>query len=197
MYPRTVKRLISSIAAILPAALVISACSQGPALPPPSFATNTGPGLEKAYRLQVGDKLKLVVFGEDNLSGDIDVNGRGQVQVPLVGEVPAKGRTIKDLKRAIVAKLANGYIKSPRISLDITNYRPIFVHGEVKSGGRFDYSNNLSFTDAIAMAGGFTYRAQQSYVILSRAGSAPVRINMPATVPLLPGDNIRVPERFF
>jgi polysaccharide export outer membrane protein len=197
MYPRTIKRILLSVAAVLPAMVAISACSQGPALPPPSFATNTGPGLEKAYRLQVGDKLKLIVFGEENLSGDVEINGRGRIQIPLVGEIPASGRTLKDLKRDISAKLADGYIKSPRISLDITNYRPIFVHGEVKSGGRFDYSNNLSFTDAIAMAGGFTYRAQQSYVILSRAGSTPVRINMPAAIPLLPGDNIRVPERFF
>ncbi len=197
MYPRTIKNCLQTLAAALLAAVTVSACSQGPDLPPPSFATNTGPGLEHAYRLQIGDKLKLVVFGEDNLSGDVEINGRGRIQIPLVGEIPAKGRTLKDLQRAIVAKLSDGYIKSPRISLDITNYRPIFVHGEVKSGGQFQYSNNLSFTDAIAMAGGYTYRAQQSYVILSRAGSAAVRINMPAVIPLLPGDNIRVPERFF
>lgn len=197
MYPRTVKNSLHILAAALLAGIFVSACSQGPNLPPPSFATNTGPGLEHAYRLQIGDKLKLVVFGEENLSGDVEINGRGQIQIPLVGEIPAKGRTLKSLKHAIVARLADGYIKSPRISLDITNYRPIFVHGEVKSGGKFEYSNNLSFTDAIAMAGGYTYRAQQDYVVLSRAGSAAVRINMPASVPLLPGDNIRVPERFF
>lgn len=197
MYPRTIKSCLLAICAALLAGVAVSACAEGPGLPPPNFATNTGPGLEHAYRLQIGDKMKLVVFGEENLSGDVEINGRGQIQIPLVGEIPANGRTLKDVQRAIVAKLSDGFIKSPRISLEITNYRPIFVHGEVKTGGQYEYRNNLSFTDAVAMAGGYTYRAQQDYVILSRAGSAPVRINMPAVIPLLPGDNIRVPERFF
>ncbi|KUO56250.1 MAG: hypothetical protein APF80_15315 [Alphaproteobacteria bacterium BRH_c36] len=197
MYPRTIKNELLAICAALLAAVIASACAQGPGLPPPNFATNTGPGLEHAYRLQIGDKMKLVVFGEENLSGELEINGRGQIQIPLVGEIPASGRTLKDVQRSIGDKLADGFIKSPRISLEITNYRPIFVHGEVKSGGQYEYRNNLSFTDAVAMAGGYSYRAQQDYVILSRAGSAPVRIDMPAIIPLLPGDNIRVPERFF
>lgn len=197
MYQRTVKKCIIPLSAVLFTAAGLGACSQGPALPPPNFATSTGPGLENAYRLQIGDKLKLTVFDEDNLSGDLEVNGRGELPVPLIGALPAKDRTLKQLQRDIAAKLADGYIKSPRVNLDITNYRPIYVHGEVKSGGKFEFSNNLSFTDAVAMAGGYTYRAQQSYVILSRAGGVPVRIDMPATMPILPGDNIRVPERFF
>ncbi|MBU2581875.1 MAG: polysaccharide export protein [Alphaproteobacteria bacterium] len=190
------KSLLSVSAAFL-AVVTLAACSQGPDLPPPSFATSTGPGLENAYRLQIGDKLKLTVFGEDNLSGDLEVNGRGELPLPLIGEIPAKGRTVKEVQSAIAARLADGYIKSPRVNLEIRNYRPIYVHGEVKSGGQFQFSNSLSFTDAIAMAGGYTYRAQQDYVILSRAGTPPVRIEMSTSMPILPGDNIRVPERFF
>lgn len=197
MYRRTIKRHFQILAALVLAAGAVSACANTADLPPPNFATNTGPGLVHAYSLQVGDKLKLVVFGEDNLSGNLEVNGRGQIQIPLVGEVQAQGKTLKELQRAIVGKLENGYIKSPRVSLEITNYRPIFVHGEVKTGGQYDFRNNLSFTDAIAMAGGYTYRAQQDYLILSRNGAPPVRVSMPATFPLLPGDNVRVPERFF
>lgn len=197
MYPRTWKSCLCAIGAVITAAIAVAACADGTNLPPPSFATNTGPGLQHAYRLEIGDKVNLVVFGEDNLSGDFEVNGRGRLAIPLIGEVPAKGRTLKETQRAIAARLADGYIKTPRVSLSITNYRPIFVHGEVKSGGQFQYRNNLSFNDAVAMAGGFTYRAQQSYVILSRAGQGPVRIDMPATISVLPGDNIRVPERFF
>jgi polysaccharide biosynthesis/export protein len=197
MNPRTWKSFILAIGAAIAAAVIATGCADSVNLPPPSFATNTGPGLEHAYRLEIGDKVKLVVFAEDNLSGDFEVNGRGQISVPLIGEVPAKGHTLKEVQRTITARLADGYVKTPRVSLDITNYRPIFVHGEVKSGGQFQYRNNLSFNDAIAMAGGYTYRAQLDYVELSRAGQPPLRVDMPATLSVLPGDNIRVPERFF
>lgn len=190
-------RTTVAICAALAAAGICIGCADGNNLPPPSFATNTGPGLEKAYRLNIGDKVKLSVFDEDNISGDFEVNGRGQITVPLIGEIPAKGHTLKELKKKISSRLANGYIKNPKISLDITNYRPVYVHGEVKTGGKFDYQNNLTFDDAVAMAGGYTYRAQKSYVILTRAGQSPVRLTMPTTIPVLPGDNILIAERFF
>ncbi|MCH9808333.1 MAG: polysaccharide export protein [Alphaproteobacteria bacterium] len=189
-------RLCAAILAAMGTVLTFG-CADGNSLPPPSFATNTGPGLENAYRLDIGDKVKLSVFDEENISGEYEVNGRGNMAVPLIGEIPAKGRSLKELKRTLSARLANGYIKNPRISLDITNYRPIYVHGEVKSGGKFQYHNNLTFEDAVAMAGGYTYRAQKSYLILTRAGQRPVRLPLPASIPVLPGDNILISERFF
>ena len=197
MKNRPRKRYLSAFCASTIAALATAGCADSTNLPPPNFATNTGPGLEKAYRLDIGDKVKLSVFDEKNISGEYEVNGRGQIAVPLIGEVPAKGRSLKELKRTLTSRLSNGYIKRPRISLDITNYRPVYVHGEVRSGGKFDYQNNLTFEDAIAMAGGYTYRAQKSYLILTRTGQRPVRLPLPATISVLPGDNIRVAERFF
>lgn len=185
------------VVAILIIASWLAACAGGSDLPPPSFATNTGPGLERAYRLDIGDKVKLAVYGEDDLSGDFEINGRGNLPVPLIGEVPARGRSVKELRDAVSRELSNGYVKNPRVSVEITNYRPIFVHGEVKSGGQFQYRNHLSFADAVAMAGGYTYRANEGYVILSRGKHAPVRVDLPTSMPVLPGDNIRVAERFF
>lgn len=191
-----ITRTARAALALLAAAAAFG-CADGSNLPPPSFATNTGPGLERAYRLEIGDKVKLAVFNEDNLSGEFEVSGTGNIPVPLIGDVRARGRTLQQIRETIRRELANGYVRNPRVTLEVTNYRPFFVHGEVKTGGQFDYRANLSFNDAIAMAGGFTYRAEKGYLVLSRNGGTPVRLDLPSSIVVLPGDNIRVTERFF
>jgi len=93
--------------------------------------------------------------------------------------------------------LRDGYLKNPKVSIEVMNFRPIYVHGEVKNGGEFAYKTGLKLRDAIAMAGGYTYRANQGYVLVDREGEEEVKITMPSSMPVLPGDNIRIPERFF
>jgi protein involved in polysaccharide export with SLBB domain len=154
--------------------------------------------LSRVYRLGVGDKIKLTVFGENDMSGTYEVNAIGNVPVPLVGEVPAKGRGVAEFRDAVRNKLSQGYLTNPKVSVEVVNFRPIYIHGEVRSGGEFPYKNGLKLRDAIALAGGFTYRANETHVILVREGSpAQVKVALPADVDVLPGDNIRVPERFF
>ena len=145
----------------------------------------------------MGDKLKITVFGEENLSGEFEVNAFGRVSVPLIGEVPAAGRPIVEFRNDVSARLANGYLRNPRVNVDVLNYRPIYVQGEVKSGGEFAYKSGLRLRDAIALAGGYTYRADQSYVDILREGKGELRASTSSRLTLLPGDNIRVPERFF
>jgi len=190
-------KVLSNLFVPVCAALVLSACASDTALPPPSFATNAAASMHRAYRLNVGDKLKLTVFGEQDLSGTYEVNTLGQVSLPLIGEVPAKGLTIAYFRNVVRKKYANGYLKNPKITVDVTNYRSIYVHGEVKKGGEFNFKNGLRIRDVIAMAGGYTYRADQSYVVIVRQGYPEARLNLPSNLVVLPGDNIKVGERFF
>lgn len=150
-----------------------------------------------AYRLGIGDKLKIAVFGEENLSGQFEVSPTGNVALPLAGELPAQGMTVAEFRERLGQRLRDGYLKHPKVTVDVVNYRPIYVHGEVRTGGEVPYKSGMRLRDAIALAGGYTYRAEESYVSLGR-GSEPERaVRMTGESPVLPGDNIRVPERIF
>lgn len=181
---------------IVAAGFFVAACANSADIPAPSYATSN-PSAERTYRLGVGDKLKIVVFGEENLSGQFEVNALGQVSIPLIGEVPATNRPISEFRDAIGKKLANGYLKNPQITVDVLNYRPISVHGEVKSGGEFPFKSGLRLRDAVALAGGYTYRANQTYVAVFREGEGELSVPTSGPFVILPGDNIRIPERFF
>ena len=199
MVPR---RLLDIHARVLAAALMAcafaSACSSPMTMSGPQFATHEGKTpLQRTYRLGIGDKLKVTVFGEENLSGQFEVNAVGQVSLPLIGEAPAKGLAIHEFRDQIARRLSDGYLKNPKVTVEMQNYRPIFVHGEVKNGGEFQYKNGVSLRDAIAMAGGYTYRANQNYLYIGREGQPDVAVQTPADIAVLPGDNIRIPERFF
>jgi protein involved in polysaccharide export with SLBB domain len=191
--------------ALLTGMLLLGACStQSPDSPfsgaPKPQTANLGanPELSRIYRLGVGDKVKISVFGENELSGPFEIGAGGMLALPLIGEIPAKGQTVTDLRRAIESRLKAGYLKDPKVSVEVTAYRPFYVHGEVRSGGEVAFKNGVTVRDAIAIAGGYTYRANHSYVLLIREGSAQeIRVQLPSTDIVMPGDNIRVPERFF
>lgn len=188
------------LAAILTAvAAIAAACSAAVSTPPLPVSTGSDAQIiARPYRLGVGDKLKISVYGEPDLSGTFDVNASGAVPMPLIGDIPAKGRPIVEFRDAIARKLSEGYLKSPKVSVEILNFRPIYVHGEVRTGGEYPYRSGLRLRDAVAVAGGYTYRANENYIILTREGeSQEYRVTMPTDVEVHPGDNIRVPERFF
>jgi polysaccharide export outer membrane protein len=180
--------------------LPIAACSDRATAPTAGVSQGLGsPGaLSRVYRLGIGDRLKLTVYGEADLSGTFEVNAQGNVALPLVGDIAAKGRGINEFRDAVARRLSEGYLKSPRVSVEVANFRPIYVHGEVRNGGEFAFKNGLKVRDAVAVAGGFTYRADQSYVLLTREGErGEVKVPMAGDLEVLPGDNIRIPERFF
>lgn len=153
---------------------------------------------ETGYRLTIGDKVKVTVFGEAELSGVYDVNAAGNLALPLSGEIAARGRTLAEIRDAIVRRLSQGYLRNPRVSLEIATYRPIYVHGEVRNGGEFAFKTGLRLADAVAMAGGYSYRANEGYVLLRRESEPrELRVALPSAVIVMPGDNIRVPERMF
>ena len=150
------------------------------------------------YTLGSGDRVKVTVYGEDDLSGVFEVSGTGSIAYPLIGEVEAGGKTIRELEKKVVTKLANGYLRKPRVSIEVTNYRPFYILGEVKRPGSYAYVEGMKIVNAVVMSGGFTYRARKQRFLVRRAG-APKDSETEAKPDdlLYPGDVIRVPERFF
>ena len=150
------------------------------------------------YVLGPNDKVRVKVYGEPDITGDYEVDGSGRVSIPLAGRVQAAGRTTKQLEGAIRAALSKGIVRDPRINVDIATYRPYYILGEVKNSGEYPYKVGLTIMDAVAAAGGFTYRANEHKVYLRRAGvGREEEYTLNAPVLVYPGDNIRIPERYF
>lgn len=177
------------------------ASQPAPAATTPSAALPSGgPAVitDEHYRLGTGDKLKVNVYGEEDLSGEFLVDGSGQVQLPLVGQVKAANLTIHEFVTEVVNALKEGYLKDPKVSVEVLNYRPFYIIGEVNRPGEYPFENGLSVLGAVALAGGYTYRANDNDVYVRRAGSDKEE-RMPANsnTKIFPGDIIRVAERLF
>ncbi|NNJ74688.1 MAG: polysaccharide export protein [Anderseniella sp.] len=155
-------------------------------------------GSATAYQLGAGDKVKVNVFGEPDLSGEFLVGDNGRVDLPLIGAVQARGQTVTQFQNAVVARYSGGYLKDPKVSVSVLNYRPFFIQGEVGKGGEYPYKAGLTIQNAVAIAGGYTYRANTGKAFVRRAGQdQEVEIQTNQRVAINPGDIIRVPERFF
>tara|TARA_R110000868_G_scaffold29049_3_gene108041 strand:- start:5006 stop:5608 length:603 start_codon:yes stop_codon:yes gene_type:complete len=149
------------------------------------------------YRLGSGDKLRVIVYGEQDLSGEFDVTGSGKISLPLIGQVQAAGLTLDEFENEIATKLKQGYLTSPKVSVEVLNYRPFYIIGEVDKPGEYPYTSGMNVLNAVAVAGGFTYRANQDQVYITRGGNEESAYASSQSVPVLPGDIVRVPERFF
>ena len=150
------------------------------------------------YVLGPNDRVRLKVYGEPDIGGEYEIDNTGQISVPLAGHIRAAGLTTKELEHAIAAALSKGIVRDPRVNVEVALYRPYYILGEVKKSGEYPYRLGLTVLDAVASAGGYTYRANESKVYVRRAGSgAEQSYSLDAPVMVYPGDNIRVPERFF
>ncbi len=150
------------------------------------------------YQLGSGDRLRIIVFGQDSLSNSYALDGSGNIFMPLIGLVPAMGQTTQSLARAIEAKLRAGYLREPKVSVEVEAYRPFFVLGEVTTPGQYPYISGMTAETAVAVAGGFTPRAYQGGVDLTRImNGRPVTGRVPITQLIRPGDTVVVPERYF
>jgi len=170
---------------------------------PPAAAMAQAPAAEPvieepAYMLDSGDKLRVVVFGQEGLSNSYSIDAAGMITMPLIGPVPARERTTTGLSRAIAEKLRNGYIREPHVAVEIEAYRPFFILGEVTAPGQYPYVANMTIETAVAIAGGFTPRAFKKRVELSRPVDGQFyRGKVPLAFQLRPGDTIIVAERWF
>lgn len=154
--------------------------------------------LNQPYRLGAGDRVRVTVFEQESLTNTYSVDQSGYVAFPLVGSIPARGRSAQELEAAIASKLRDGYVRDPDVSVEVDRYRPIFVMGEVGAAGQYSYVPGLTVQKAVAMAGGFSPRAAQDNVDITRDINGKVMTGRVVTSdPLLPGDTIYVRERLF
>jgi polysaccharide export outer membrane protein len=150
------------------------------------------------YRLDSGDRLRVNVFGQADLTGEFGVDGAGLVGLPLIDPVPARGKTTQEFATAVEAELGRMLLRNPSVSVEVTQYRPFFILGEVNRPGQYPYVNGMTVKTAAAIAGGFTYRASTAGVTISRKlNDGKLEGDAPIDAPVMPGDTITVAERIF
>jgi len=177
--PRFVSMILGALVAVL---LVFGGA--------PTASAQTG------YRLGTGDKIKVTVFGEEDASGEYEVDSTGSISVRLIGRMQVKGLSVAEIEQALIDQYrGRGYFKNPRISIELINLRPFYILGEVEKRGSYPYVTGLTVAQAVALANGYTYRASRTRITIQHVGGK----EEPATedTPVLPGDVVRIPERFF
>jgi polysaccharide export outer membrane protein len=174
-----------------PAPLYNSSATPAPA-PPPAITA------QSPYTLDSGDRLRIVVFGQDGLTNSYLVDASGHIAMPLIGSVMAKGATTDQLSARIADKLRDGFIREPHVAVEVEAYRPFFILGEVTAPGQYPYIANMTAETAVAIAGGFAPRAvRQSVVLIRNINGQQMRMTVPLGYQLRPGDTINVQERWF
>jgi polysaccharide biosynthesis/export protein len=165
---------------------------------PAVYAAPVAVAYDAEYRLDAGDRLRIVVYGQEGLTNSYAIDAGGSITMPLIGAVRARGLTPAGLASEITGRLRNGYIREPSVAVEIEAYRPFFILGEVAAPGQYPYVPNMSVESAVAIAGGFSPRAKRDRVTLTHTdGSGSVRAVVPLGTPISPGDTLLVGERWF
>lgn len=156
-------------------------------------------GSQVATLLQPGERLKITVYGEDALTAEYDINPAGFVVMPLIGSIKAAGRSQSEFGKDIANKyLRGGFLQDPHVTVAVVQFKPFYVLGEATTPGEYPFRSGLNVHSAVAMAGGFTYRASRTYVLIRHVGDEVWKeYSLAEPVPIAPGDIIRVPERYF
>lgn len=178
---------------------LLAACASASA-PPLAASEYAQVGQDIEYRLSAGDKVRVVVFGEDTLTGDYVISSGGNLTFPLIGVIKATDQTVEALQKTIAGKLADGFIKDPQVSIQIVSFRPFYILGEINRPGEYPVSTGLTLKQAVAAAGGYTYRANTKRAYLKRATETDERLvdlSGDRTVIVRAGDTIRIVERHF
>ncbi len=150
------------------------------------------------YQLGAGDRIRVVVFGQTDLSGEFQLDGNGRISLPLLKEIKATGLTVSELESTITSRLTPDYLINPKVSIEVLNYRPFFIIGEVRNPGQYPYVSGMTVLTAVALAGGYTYRAKDNKALITHAQhliknkSAGNR-----DTEILPGDIIEIPEKYW
>jgi protein involved in polysaccharide export with SLBB domain len=185
---------------LLAVALQVSGCGtrddRGPATQ--ADVESTTAAATAVPRFQGGEKIRITVYNEPSLSGDYDIDPNGVVSLPLAGTVPAVGLTQPQFEQELAKKFKTEYLKNPKVTVTILQFRPIYLVGEIAKPGEFPYKPGLNILTAMALAGGGTYRANRNYVFIQHIGETGMKeYPQSAATMILPGDLIRVPERYF
>lgn len=181
----------------------MTAASAGPAsweaaVVPAGFVVESPAEREGPYRLDTGDRLRVLVYGQPSLSRVYIVDQEGRIPVPLIGSIPVRGKTTSQLQGIIRSRLGSEYVKDPQVTVDVTQNRPFFILGEVKNAGQYPFVSGMTPETAVAIAGGYSERAsERSFRITRRAGGLMQEFEAPGNILLRPGDTVYVFERYF
>jgi polysaccharide biosynthesis/export protein len=184
----------------------LAACGCAAPPPPPLGPTSVAPvgasaaaiasapaPIVTAYKLASGDRLRVIVFGQDSLSNTFSVDSTGAISMPLIGRVKALGSTTAELERVIEARLRQGFIRDPSVSIEVETYRPFFILGEVKEAGQYPFISGMTVQNAIAVAGGFAQNAGQGSAEITRiVDGRSLTFSEPLSFAVKPGDTITV-----
>lgn len=152
----------------------------------------------EAYELGSGDKLIISVFNQEELTGEYTINGSGHISISFIGSLKVAGLTVPELEQLIIDKLKPDYLLNPRVSIEVLSYRPFYIIGEVKRPNSYPYVDGMTYLNAVAIAGGFTYRAKKKYVMVRHNEDTNAKeIKLDIHMKVMPGDIIRVKERLF
>jgi len=154
-------------------------------------------GQEGDYALGTGDRLRVTVFGQPDLSGEFEVDSMGRLNLPLAGSLQAVNRSPEDVRQMIITALQPDYLKDPQVSVQVINYRHFYIIGEVANPGSYPYVGGMRVVNAVAVAGGFTYRADEDDLRITRARGDGTQEDASKGTLVMPGDVIEVTERFF
>lgn len=188
-------RFYGRVAAFLFALNLISGCA-GPYISSLDIALPEQSGRE--YILGSGDVIRISLYGDDSFTGEYKISENNRISLPLVGAYDTNGKTISVLEQDITDILANGYYRDPRISANVVTYRPFYILGEVNKPGAYPYHAGLTLQQAVSIAGGYTYRANERKFKLQRTDSQEVhKVRMDPGIRLGPGDTVEIMERYF
>jgi polysaccharide export outer membrane protein len=176
--------------------LTLAACSDSGSGPPASAQMAQSTGLS-GYRLGAGDRVRIIVFGQQDLTGEYAIDGQGNLAFPLINQVKAGGLTGEQLAQSIEKGLSPDYLQDPNVSVEVIGYRPFYIVGEVQRPGGYPYVNGMAVINAVALAGGFTYRAREEDFWIRRANGGLEKMAANPATPVYPGDVITVRERYF
>ena len=193
---------LDSLAYAGPAPVAVAAASEpvvvAAAPVPVAYAAPAPAPYDVPYHLDAGDRLRVVVYGQEGLTNTYSISAGGTITMPLIGAVPARGRTPQGLAADITARLRNGFIREPSVAVEIESYRPFFILGEVQAPGQYPYVPNMTAESAVAIAGGFSPRARKDRVTITHTDAGGTsRLTMPPGTPISPGDTVLVGERWF
>jgi polysaccharide export outer membrane protein len=163
-----------------------------------AFAQSVSSNTVDTYRLGSGDMIHVNVFDEPDLGGDFNVSGDGKISLPLIGDTVAAGRTVSELQDAVAAAFSGRYLRDPKVNIQVIKFRPFYIYGEVGKPGEYPFSNGITVLNAVALAEGFTYRANKKKVFIRRVNESK-ETEVPITSDLVvePGATLRIAERHF
>ena len=186
---------------VLALAVALAACAPADHGVTDSIEIASGAAAEASlavYPLGPGDRLKITVFGQAELSGEFDIDVNGSIAYPLLGDVPASDRSLRQLGREVAAALDRDFVVDPRVIVEVVRFRPFFILGQVNRPGSYPYVVGLNVRQAVAIAGGFTRRARETGIVLvRRTVDGETLRRVPQGAPILPGDTLEVRRRLF